>query len=77
MTPLHLWWWCSAAALFTGGILLIGRAERFQKWVLRKFDPVPFRDYVESRAYVVQVRLAGIVAIAMALFFAYAAYANK
>jgi hypothetical protein len=44
---------------------------------VRKKDNYPFQHYVESDAYVVQQRIAGVVAIAMALFFAYAAYANR
>ena len=72
----HIWWWCSAAVLFPFGVFALVKPEKIQEWVIRKGDHFPFQDYVESPAYVVQQRIAGAVAIAMALFLAYAAYAN-
>lgn len=72
----RVWLWCSAAVLLVLGVFTVSKPEKIQEWAARQ-DNWPFQDFVESPAYVRYQRIAGVVAIAMALFFAYAAYANR
>jgi hypothetical protein len=75
---LHVWWLAPMAALlFLTGVLLLIKAKRIQDLVIRKMDLDPFEDYVKSTTYLLQLRIVGVVEIAVSLFLAYAAYANR
>ena len=68
----------SAVALLVASVIFLTRPKRVQEWALKGSDKglsrfFLFKDYVASPQYVWQVRLAGVVALGMGLFAAYAA----
>ena len=72
------WWFTSVAiVLLLVGILLLTEPKKIQDLIIRKVNVYPFRDFVESPGYLIQLRICGVIAVFMSLVAAYAAFAGR